>query len=48
MRDKYGPGGWCVCKKCRKYIKHSFVPPCNSVKCVICGRRLEKVKDEDK
>ena len=48
MNEEYGPGGWCICKKCGTLIKHSFVAPCSDVKCSKCKEKLEKVNFNDR
>jgi len=42
--EEHGPGGWCCCEECKKYVKHTFVAPCRDVICRICGKKLKKVK----
>ena len=41
-RIMYGPGGWCYCDKCDRYVRHLFVTPCECVKCSKCGKLLRK------
>lgn len=32
-----GPGGYCVCPKCRHKEKHNRAQPCTDMKCPKCG-----------
>jgi len=41
---KYGPNGYCVCKKCNYKQKHRKGTPCNKLKCPKCGNALERKK----
>ena len=32
-----GPGGFCVCLKCKREVKHVTGIPCTEIKCPNCG-----------
>ena len=32
-----GPGGFCVCLKCKREVKHVTGIPCTELKCPNCG-----------
>lgn len=40
--ESMGPGGYCVCSKCRYRIKHKAGIPCTSNKCPKCGSDMER------
>jgi len=40
--EKAGPGGFCVCPKCGKKIKHKRGIPCSTIKCSKCNINLTR------
>jgi len=37
-----GPGGFCVCLKCNKEVKHITGTPCSEMKCPDCGAPMAR------
>lgn len=35
-----GPGGFCVCPKCKHKVKHTVADPCLRKKCSKCGTKM--------
>ncbi len=36
----FGPGGYCVCAKCGKKIRHEQGVKCTTIKCPECGKPM--------
>jgi predicted RNA-binding Zn-ribbon protein involved in translation (DUF1610 family) len=37
-----GPGGVCVCLRCKKEVKHVTGTPCSEMKCPDCGASMAR------
>ena len=44
----FGPGGFCVCAKCGRKVKHRQGEKCTTLKCPDCGHTMirEELLDE--
>jgi len=43
-----GPGGYCVCPKCGKKVKHEAGKPCFEMICPVCVERMKREESEEK
>ena len=37
-----GPGGVCICLRCKKEVKHATGTPCSEMKCPDCGASMAR------
>ena len=37
-----GPGGYCICPKCKYKVAHETDKPCNKMKCPKCGATMTR------
>jgi len=43
-RKNLGPGGECICTKCKTRVPHKTGKPCYKTSCPNCGAKMTRIK----